>query len=102
MNLLNRFYLCLGGNKLFLEFSLEIGLSAIHDWGSSQGGGQAVAGPISGRGSYLKVCEGGRYFLPFIGIYRIIEGVIILKGILERFCLCWISIKGIWCYPNGS
>jgi hypothetical protein len=88
MNLLNRFYLCLGGNKLFLEFSLEIGLSAIHDWGSSQGGGQAVAGLISGRVSHLKVCEGGCHLLTFVGIYCIVKGVIILEGIPERFCLC--------------
>ena len=97
MDLLNRFYLHLGGNELFPEFSLEIGLGAICDWSGSQGGGKAVAGPISGGCSYLEVHEGGCHLLTFVGIYHIVEGIIILKGISERFCLCWVSIKGIGC-----
>ena len=88
MNLLNRFYLCLGGNELFPEFSLEIGLGAVCDWGGSQGSGQAVAGPISGRSSHLEVRESGGDFLSLIGIYCVIEGVISLKGIPEGFGLC--------------
>jgi hypothetical protein len=47
MDFLDRFYLCLRGNELFLEFILEIGPGAVIDGGSSQGGGQAVTGPIS-------------------------------------------------------
>jgi hypothetical protein len=47
MNLLDGFYLRLGGNELFLEFSLEIDLGAIINKGSSQGSGQMVTGPIS-------------------------------------------------------
>jgi len=97
MDLLNRFYLCLGRNELFLKFSLEISPGAICDWGGPQGGGQAVAGPISSKGSHLKVCEGSHYFLTFVSIYCIVKGVIILEGIPERFCLCWVSIKGIGC-----
>jgi len=101
MDFLNRFYLCLGGNKLFLEFSFEIGPGTICNWGSSQGGGQVVTGPISGGGSHLEVCEGGHHLLTFTGIYHIIEGVIIFEGIPERFCLCWVSIKGVWCCSDG-
>ena len=81
MDFLNRFYLSLGGNELFPEFSLEIGPGAIYDWGGSQGSGQVVAGPISSWGSHLEVCESGCNLLSFVGIYRVIEGVIILKGI---------------------
>ena len=88
MDFLNRFYLSLGGNELFPKFRLEIGLGAICDWGGSQGSGQAVAGPISGGGSHLKVCEGSCYLLTFVGIYHIVESVIVLEGISERFCLC--------------
>jgi len=95
MNLLNRFYLCLRGNKLFLEFGLEIGPGTICDWGGSQGGGQVVAGPISGGGFYLEMGEGGHYLLTFVSIYHIVEAVIILEGVPERLCLCWVSIEGI-------
>ena len=80
---------------MFPEFSLEIGPGAIRDWGGSQGGGQAIAGPISGRGSHLEVRESGCDFLSLVDINGIIEGVIILKGIPERFGFRRVPIKGI-------
>jgi hypothetical protein len=102
MDFLDGFYLRLRGNELFLEFILKIGPGAIINGGSSQGGGQVVTGPISGRSSYLEVRKGSRDFLSFIGIYSIIDVVIILEGISERFGLHQVSIKGIWCHSNGS
>jgi len=87
---------------LFPKFGLKISPGAICDWGGSQGSGQAVTGPISHRGSHLEVCKGHRNFLTFIGIYHIVEGVIVLKCIPERFGLCWVSIKGVGCHPDGS
>jgi hypothetical protein len=56
-----------------------------------------VTGLISGRGSHLEVRESGGDFLSLIDINGIIEGVIILKGILEGFGFCWVLIKGIRC-----
>ena len=80
---------------MFPEFSLEIGLGAICDWSGSQGGGKAVAGPISGGCSHLEVRESGCDFLSLIDIDCVIEGVIIFKGIPEGFSLCRVPIKGI-------
>ena len=93
MDFLNRFYLYLGGNKLFLEFILKIGLGAIIDGGSSQSGGQAVAGPIFSWGSHFEMCKGCCNFLTFIGIYCIIKGTVILKSILEGFNFAKFPLK---------
>ena len=96
MNFLNGFYLCLRGNELFFEFVFESCPCAVIDGGSSQRRGQAVAGPISGWCSHLEVGKGGCNFPSFVGIYRIIDGVIILEGILDRFGFRWVSIEGIY------
>src|SRR5258707_8054550 len=102
MHFADRLHLSLWGNELFFKVVFEIIPGTVGGGNLSQGGGHAIAGPISGLRSGFEVSESGCNSLAF-GIKAILIHVIVAgQRVPEGGSLIGGPVIRFWGIAHGS